>query len=132
MKQNNLNRDPNWDPRSNPDHRSNPKKLEDKLNPTLKDRSYEPDPTSLNNRLIIKRTKNEKTGAVIMPSWPYQMPQIPGGVVYGVYNIPSHSINVDITKSEYANTQKHELLHAKGHGEYMTRFLNNDPPADYN
>ncbi len=120
--------------KNNPKNNTN--QLEDKvdMNPTLKDKSYEPDTTSLNFRLTVKRFTDSKTGAVIMPSLPYLMPQIPGGRVLGVYKPSSHEINQDVTlpTSEYAGTQSHELYHAEGHGELMTRLLNNDPPANYN
>lgn len=116
---------------------SKPEKLENRIknmDPTLPDISYEPDTSSWNFRLTVKRFTDPETKAVIMPSLPYLMPQIYGGRVLGVYTPSSHEINQDLTlpSSEYSSTQNHELLHAKGHNEYVTRFLNNDDYADYN
>ena len=99
-------------------------------NPTLYDISYEPDTTSWNFRLTTKRFTDPETGTVIMPTWPYLMPGF-----LGSFQNTSDEIQNDLTQSrgEYESTQRHELLHKKGHREYMTRYLNGEiNDAHYN
>ena len=100
---------------------------------TLSSREYNPNISGLEFRLRVKRFTDPETGAVILPSLSYMMPQVYNGRVLGVYTPSEHEIAADISLStaEYGDTLKHELYHAQGHGEWMTRFLNNDSPADY-
>ena len=105
------------------DRKNNPNYLEEKIKnigPTLSDKSYRPDPTTHNNRLIIKRTRDEKTGAITTPCFPYLMHR--QGVVGSFYD-PSKELKNDVTQStpEYRKTQVHELYHAEGLSEIEVR-----------
>lgn len=92
-----------------------------KSDPSLKDYSYEPDIFSHNFKWITKIFRDKRTGTLVIPSLPYLMPQIYGGIVLGVYKLGNKEINIDITLSDsgYRHTYRHEQGHAsKGRDEY--------------
>jgi len=102
----------------------NSKELEQKvkeLDPTLSDRSYEPDPSGHISRWVIKTFRSDR-GFRVFNSLPYSMPQIPGGVVLGVCKPNSESTEMDITKEGYNNTLYHEHRHEKGDDEYLAEY----------
>ena len=102
-----------------------PKKIRDKLNPGLYDRSYEQDPSSHESRWSNRTFRDLKTNAIIIPTPQYLMQQFPGWIVNGSYNPSSNIIENDRDKpnDEYKKTMKHELYHAEGKDEFTTRFL---------
>lgn len=108
--------------------------LEDKLNPSLYDRSYTPDPSSHESRWTNRVFRDEKTQAIIIPTPQYLMSQSPWWIVNGNFD-PSNNIiqnDRERTAEEYEKTINHELYHAEGKDEYTTRFLNKDPFINYN
>lgn len=109
----------------------NPRKnLEETINPTLYDRSYEPDPSSHESRWTNRVFRDSKTGALTIPTPEYLI----GWNINGTFNPTSGIIENkrERPNAEYAKTRNHEHYHARGHGEYTTRFLNGDPWMNYN
>ena len=107
----------------------NRKGPEDRTKYKPNDRSYRQDPSSHESRWTNRVFRDEKTGALIIPTPEYML----GADVNGTFN---SSNNIIENKRErpnpsYEKTSRHELYHAKGHGEYVTRFLNNDPWMNY-
>jgi hypothetical protein len=106
------------------------KRLEDTLNPGLYDRSYDQNPSSQESRLSNRVFRDEKTGALIIPTGNYLL----GPNTLGRFGIFTNLIENDRDQPEsgYQNTINHELRHAEGDNEYVTRFRNKDPYMDYN
>ena len=109
------------------------KKIKDKLNPGLYNRSYEQDPSSHESRWSNRIFRDPKTNAIIIPTPQYLMQQSPGWTINGSYNSTSNIIENDRDRpnNEYEKTMKHELYHAEGKDEFITRFLNKDPWMNY-
>ena len=105
-------------------------KLEDAANSTLYDRSYEQDPSSHESRWSNRVFRDEKTGALLIPTPEYML----GINVNGTFNSMSNIIENkrERPNEAYRKTTRHELYHAEGNNEYTTRFKNNDPWMNYN
>ena len=103
---------------------NNENNLEEKIaatNPCLKEISYKPDIFSHHFKWTTKIFRDEKTGALVMPSLPYLMPQIENGIVLGYFQHSANEIGMDITRpeAEYKHTLKHEQGHVYGGDEYL-------------
>lgn len=93
-----------------------------KSDPTLEDRAYEPDIHSHNFKWTTKIFRDKETGVLVALSLPYLMPQTSEGVILGFYDSQEKIIGMDITRSDYEITYKHEVRHAKGDDEYLAEY----------
>jgi len=111
------------------DCKRNTKNIEGKFNPGLYDISYKQDPSSHESRWSNRVFRDHKTGALIIPTGDYLL----GRNTLGRIGIFTNIIENDRAQSNpnYENTTRHELRHAEGDNEYVTRFRNGDPYMNY-
>ncbi|MEK6914407.1 MAG: hypothetical protein AABW83_02040 [Nanoarchaeota archaeon] len=107
--------------------------LDEKLIPSLYNKSYIPDPSSHESRWTNRIFRDKKTQAIIIPTSQYLL-QNPWWIINGMFDPSTNIIQNDRERSskEYEKTTNHELYHADGKDEYTTRFLNKDPFMNYN
>jgi len=101
---------------------SNKKESEKHPDPTLEERTYEPNHFSESGKWKTRPFRDPETDTLVTWVFPYAMPQLYYSTVLGVYYPQTKSSELDRTKEDAEHTYKHEIRHAKGDNEYLAEY----------